>query len=559
MLCGLIPKLCWKRYGNFMKILILSILAIAWLVLAFFYSKRSGICVVLILAGCFAGGYISELIAPGRWGFPKAFIFLLPIGAGIGLFTGLWLTRGPQVPHRRLLHGMVTGALFLFLLLVVYKYPVKLAEYVAANGLYRTAGLLAYSGILPGEQAQKTILLEAPDSLKQWIVLGMLTGHEHPVAAQSEVQAYWGRWRVLRSLHENGQDALLQRAVLFLTEKSGDGREDLFNKVTYANKDGDYSFVETLFAHGLSPDFTNAEGIPAIVRVSQSQNWALAGVFLAAGAKPDLTDPHGFSALSWAVIHGNPEFAGKLIRAGANPRILLHTAQINPQADYLTIPYNRQGASLLHLAAIAGALECVPLLLENGLDPKSTDAQGVQPIFFAAYRGKAPVISLLAAAGASPNAADDEGLSPLHLAMTWGAEHELPVSEPVRRYAPIKDSKPEKQARFISLLLAAGVSPHSTDSQGRSLMHYAAVDAVDDVESIKTLLEDGADVDQRDSRGRTPFSILEERILGDGAYARSNPLENSSEKKWRRAAEKKKENDILELFSKKRFGAGAPG
>ena len=539
-----------------MKILLLSILALMWLALAFFYSKRIGICVACILLGCVAGGYVSELVAPGRWGFPEAFKFLLPMGAGIGLITGLWFTRNlPPAATPRLLYGLVSGALFLFLLLVVYKYPVQFATSVAAKGLYRTAGVLAYSGILPDTQAEKALLLEAPDSVKTWIVLGLLKGRDHPVASQSKVEAYWSRWRLLQSLHENGQGALLQRALLLLTEKNGAGREDLYSKVTSANKDGDYSLVRTLFAHGLSPDLTNAEGVPALVQVAQSKNWALAETFLAAGAKADSTDPHGFSALSWAVIHGKSEFAATLIKAGANPHSVVHTAHITPQADYFTIPYNRQGAGLLHLAAIAGAPECLPLLLEKGLDPNSPDAQGVQPVFFAAYRGKAPVINLLAAAGVSPNAADSNGVTALHLALAWGDEQELPVSEPVRRFGPKKDVKPEKQAAVIALLFAAGVSPHSTDAQGRSLMHYAAVDAVEDVESIKALLENGASIDQKDTKGRTPFGILEERIAGDGAYARSLPLENSSEKQWRRADEKKKENAILGLFTTKRLEA----
>ena len=59
-----------------------------------------------------------------------------------------------------------------------------------------------------------------------------------------------------------------------------------------------------------------------------------------------------------------------------------------------------QDRSVLHLAADAGAIELVELLLAAGANPNRKDSSGISALHLAAMKGSLPVVKLLVEAGA---------------------------------------------------------------------------------------------------------------------------------------------------------------
>jgi ankyrin repeat protein len=110
-------------------------------------------------------------------------------------------------------------------------------------------------------------------------------------------------------------------------------------------------------------------------------------------AKADVNAPQvdGATALHWAVYRNEVETAQLLITAGAN-----------------TGAANREGITPLFMAALYGNPRRVDALLKGGADAKQRGPNGETTVMYAARNGNAEVIKQLVAAGGDPNA--KEGL-----------------------------------------------------------------------------------------------------------------------------------------------------
>ena len=146
-----------------------------------------------------------------------------------------------------------------------------------------------------------------------------------------------------------------------------------------------------------------------------------------------------------------------------------------------------RGETALHLAAKLGGLAFVKILLDAGANPnvqsQSRGEVGQTALHFAAFEGNIGTVKALLAAGADPNtrAKDDGEGAALHVAAYRG-----------------------ERADVIKLLIGAGADKNAAlIGPELTALHFACKRG--DQDSVKVLLELGADIDPKDMEGKTPL------------------------------------------------------
>ncbi|MEM7366594.1 MAG: ankyrin repeat domain-containing protein [Pseudomonadota bacterium] len=154
------------------------------------------------------------------------------------------------------------------------------------------------------------------------------------------------------------------------------------------------------------------------------------------------------------------------------------------------------GNTPLAFSAFIGHLDLIHLLMDAGADPNSPGYEDSVPVGLAAYEGHSDAVRLLLERGANPNIANaTTGVTPLHEAI-------------------VKDTP--NQASCVMHLLAAGADPNAVSGQdaetnaffesvrvySESPLHWAAAYGTE--ETIRLLIQHGADVSLIDGRGETP-------------------------------------------------------
>ena len=184
---------------------------------------------------------------------------------------------------------------------------------------------------------------------------------------------------------------------------------------------------------------------------------------------------------------------------------------------------DRNGTTLLHLAAKRGRSMVVRELLRVGADPNVRDRDGCTALHKVCtyskrstreeYNRRLDATVALLEANANPNAQDEDGWAPLHCATIADA------FEDTRIFSTLIDAGADpnvrtsssstplcfvKRATSASILLAAGARTE-VRRDGLTPLHYAAVSG--NALLVRALLVGGADVNARDDNGRTPLHL----------------------------------------------------
>ncbi|CAM9287425.1 unnamed protein product, partial [Scytosiphon promiscuus] len=238
--------------------------------------------------------------------------------------------------------------------------------------------------------------------------------------------------------------------------------------------------------------------------------------------------------LERAMAQGDEALADKLIRAGAEIGTSLHAAvrgdhgkivELMLESGASTRTKDAKGRTALHFAARLDRLEMARLLLLKGADKDAVQINGATPLHSAARHGSANAAETLLIAGADVNLRLKwDGLCPLDRAAEFGHSEVMKIL--IYSGANINSCIPksgktaldtaageENNAKAVDVLLDAGANIEARDSKGHTPLHTAAIFARSD--SARSLLERGADVNALTLSGASTL-ILAAPFAGDG-------------------------------------------
>ena len=192
----------------------------------------------------------------------------------------------------------------------------------------------------------------------------------------------------------------------------------------------------------------------------QAAGFSLAGACVAILLTVDLVLPSK-TAIRWGKAHAGNPLVRAWLQSGVRKRM-------------------RQDMPLLAEACWLGETELARQLLSAQADIEAKTSKGSTPLALAVMGGHSETAGLLLARGAKVDAPAAEGLSALHWTAGQGSDPEM-----------------------LKLLLAAGADPRRATPYGSTPLHAAAAAA--SLSAIEALAKAGADVNAKDSAGRTPL------------------------------------------------------
>ena len=299
------------------------------------------------------------------------------------------------------------------------------------------------------------------------------------------------------------------------------------------------------------PKDMNKGGFTPLLYAAREGCVECAQYLVAAGADKDLEDPERISPLNMALLNLHFEFAAYMIKAGADVDKwdFYGRSPVYMAADVNTLPTKGNGAmAVIPSEDKISALDVGKMLLEAGANPNlqlkrrppyrdvpqdrggdAILAQGATPLLRAARAGDAPFVDLLLKHKALVDLPSKEGVTPLMAAA--GVEFGTRVTRGRNRtnegvlatMALLVEAGANVNARMVaepgrdanagasqasayalgirrpSQIPSAAAVPHQTALLGAAEHGYTPF--------VKFLAEHGADLQAKDSRGRTALDL----------------------------------------------------
>ena len=324
----------------------------------------------------------------------------------------------------------------------------------------------------------------------------------------------------------------------------------------WAMEEAHADVVRVLVEQGATVSASTTKGFTPLMTAARQGNIELASMLIEAGARVNETGSDGTHALPLAIQHGQYAFALFLLEHGADPNasmggvFALHSAA--GSVDVWMVDWGRRhGGFGLNVVfdmtgrGAAGRLELVQALLAHGADPNvriatsamimnyighpkkgaferyacgTGDLRGATPLWVAAFgangsigqifteyahinhsNSSAEIITALLEAGADMSLTTVDGTTPLMAAAGLGPSTYTPTEPRGLR------SRGGEEA--VRVLLAARADVNQVNEADFTALHGAAFRGLNEI--VQILVDNGADINARDFRGRTPFRLAE--------------------------------------------------
>ncbi|UKZ79329.1 hypothetical protein TrVFT333_007079 [Trichoderma virens FT-333] len=244
-------------------------------------------------------------------------------------------------------------------------------------------------------------------------------------------------------------------------------------------------------------------------------------------------DDSGMTKLHHAVQAGDLRLVESLISEGANlgsrdngGRTVLHYASMEQShgPDIMTLILNAGGKAImnlgdnsgqtaLHYAAERDIADSIRILVDHGVDTRTTDNYGFSPFLWAVVAGQTRTAAdMLLTIGADANSTSADGKSALAWAAGLGrysiavllVNNGASMSKTGNtRMVPLEEAAASGDLDTVQLLLNLGGDPNYRDRDGWSAIHWAAEEG--HLEIVRLLLNQGANVNAVSSYGTSPL------------------------------------------------------
>jgi ankyrin repeat protein len=274
--------------------------------------------------------------------------------------------------------------------------------------------------------------------------------------------------------------------------------------------------IKALLDAGADPNAAGADGQTPLMLVARGTNVAAAKMLLDKGASAKAAESQRQqTALMWAAANSQGPMARLLVERGADLDAKTATDLMTPlvSAEPRAQPRSPGGMTALMFASREGCLDCVAAMVEKGASIDLPDPEGVTPLLWAIWNTRFDAAKYLIEHGANVNRWDWWGRTPLYLAVDYvtlphggrpdqpSLDQTLPID--IVKLLLEKGADPNPQLKMTAPLRATG-NDRGLDpmlSPGTTPLVRAA--KAMDVESMKALLDRGADITLTNSRGMT--------------------------------------------------------
>ena len=274
--------------------------------------------------------------------------------------------------------------------------------------------------------------------------------------------------------------------------------------------------IQALLDAGADPNAPGADGQTPLMLLARGTNVAAAKMLLAKGANPQARESQRQqTALMWAAANSQGPMTRLLVEVGADldakTAIDLMTSLVS--AEPRAQPRSPGGMTALMFASREGCLDCVAAMIEKGAAINLPDPEGVTPLLWAIWNTRFDVAKYLIEHGADVNRWDWWGRTPLYLAVDYvtlphggrpdqpSLDETLPIE--IVRLLLEKGADPNPQLKMTAPLRATGNDRGLDPMLALGTTPLIRAAKAMDVESMKALLEHGADISLTNSRNMT--------------------------------------------------------
>jgi ankyrin repeat protein len=362
--------------------------------------------------------------------------------------------------------------------------PLALA---CANGSSAMARVLLAAGAEPNRarKSGETPLMTAAFTGNLELVQTLLSHHADVNAADTDARQTALMWATSEK-HVAIVKALVAAGADVHARTRGD-----FSPLLFAARQGDAESAAVLLDAGADPNDRARDGSSALVIAVASGREDMALLLLDRGADPNAAGG-GFSALHAAVPKDLRRVIKVLLAYGADPNVRLKTA-----SPALFGP-GRGAGSEVQPATSTGT----PARGMAGAGSLS----GVTPFWLAAKTVNVEVMKLLREGGADPALANDASTTPLMVAAGL-----TQIQGPRVRRGDVSQFysnwNPVDSLDSVKYLLDLGADVNAKNTSGQSALHGAAYMGGNSV--VEYLLDRGATINAQDGQGQTAFRIAE--------------------------------------------------